>query len=739
MIKQTHSYSDAIPFDDAWRERAEKGLDEAGRALLSAAVRWGQEGLLGHEAGTGEPLGVHAAGVVLILAEIAADAQARAAAILTMLPSEDKVADTDVLRKEFGSAVLTLVQGTRSLLRLSYFAGTAEPERGPHGQDQKEMRRKMLLAMAADLRIVVLRLASRLQSLRWHAASKTPYPVELARETMELYTPLANRLGIWQLKWEMEDLAFRFTHPDTYRSIARQLEAKRVEREALVTSAVERLQQVLAEANIPAKVYGRPKHIYSIWNKMRMKRLEFHELYDLRALRVIVADERSCYGVLALVHSIWAPVADEFDDYISRPKPNGYRSLHTVVVDDEGRAFEIQIRTEEMHRFAEYGMAAHWLYKEAGARGGKVAATSGYEQKLAWMRQLLSWDGESPARDEEPPQIVDENERIYVMTPQARVIELPAGATPVDFAYHLHTDLGHRCRGARVDGQMVPLSTPLHTGQIVEIIAAKSGGPSRDWLNTQLGFLASPRARAKVRAWFNAVELQQRIGQGQTLVEKELQRLGKTAVSMEQLAQQLGFARADDLYVAVAKEEFSLRQIDYVLSGQKERDEQLEPDAARIYTTAARSAAVSGKSGVLVVGVDSLLTQLARCCRPAPPDAISGYVTKGRGVSIHRTDCPSYKALVLRQPERAIEVEWGETGDTVYPVDISIHAQERPNLLRDLSEVFAKLRLNVVSVNTQSRRSLTQMVFTIEVRSGEQISRVLTALNELSGVQAART
>lgn len=740
MIKQSLPSINTTPFDADWLERASKGLDDAGKSLLAEAAAWAKESLQGRQAGTGEPLAVHAAGVVLILAEIGADAQARAAAILTMLPADDSSsADIDKLRRAFGPAVLTLVQGARSLLRLGYFAGTAAPERGPQGQDQKEMRRKMLLAMAADLRIVVLRLASRLQSLRWHAASKTPYPVELARETMELYTPLANRLGIWQLKWEMEDLAFRFTQPETYRSIAKQLEAKRVEREALVVAAVERLQNVLREAQIPAKVYGRPKHIYSIWNKMRIKRIEFHELYDLRALRVIVEDERSCYAVLALVHSIWTPVADEFDDYISRPKPNGYRSLHTVVVDEEGRAFEIQIRTEEMHRFAEYGMAAHWLYKEAGARGGKVAATSSYEQKLAWMRQLLSWDGDGPGSADNPPEVVGDDERIYVMTPQARVIELPAGATPVDFAYHLHTDLGHRCRGARVDGQMVPLSTPLHTGQIVEIIAAKSGGPSRDWLNIQLGFLASPRARAKVRAWFNAVELQQRMGQGQALVEKELQRLGKTAVSMEQLAQQLGFARADDLYVAVAKEEFSLRQIDYLLSGQKERDEQQEQaEAARIYTVAPRSPTTSGRSGVLVVGVDSLLTQLARCCRPAPPDAINGYVTKGRGVSIHRSDCAAYKALVLRQPERAIEVAWGDTGDTVYPVDISIHAQERHNLLRDLSEVFAKLRLNVVSVNTQSRRSLAQMVFTIEVRSGEQITRALSALNELAGVEATR-
>ena len=749
MINRIHPDIES-PFDEAWRARAEKDLDDAGRRLLQQAVDWAADALEGRSANTGEPLAVHAAGVVTILAEVGADAEARAAAVLTMQPSGDpsrEPSELEKMRKAFGDSVTTLVQGTRSLLRLGNFAGRASTDQGPQGQDQKEMRRKMLLAMAADLRIVVLRLASRLQSLRWHAATKTPYPDALARETMELYTPLANRLGIWQLKWEMEDLAFRFTRPDVYKSIAAQLEEKRVEREALIAAAVERLREALAEAHIPAKVYGRPKHIYSIWNKMRLKRLEFHQLFDLRALRVIVPDERSCYAVLALVHSMWTPVADEFDDYIARPKPNGYRSLHTVVVDEQGRSFEIQIRTEEMHRFAEYGMAAHWLYKEAGAKGGKVAAVSSYDQKLAWMRQLLAWDGDrSAATAEAEAQSsgaaalpVPADERIYVMTPQARVIELPAGATPVDFAYYLHTDLGHRCRGARVDGQMVPLSTRLQTGQIVEIIAAKSGGPSRDWLNPQLGFLASPRARAKVRAWFNAVELQQRISHGQSIVEKELQRQGKTAVSMEQLAQQLGFAKADDLYVAVSKEEFSLRQIDYLLSGQKAREEQQEQgETLRVQDSGVGSVSRGGKSGVLVVGVDSLMTQLARCCRPAPPDAIRGFVTRGRGVSIHRSDCPSYAALAQSQPERLIDVEWGDTGATLYPVDIAIHAQERPNLLRDLSEVFARLRINVVGVNTHSRRSLAHMVFTIEVRDGAQMARALAALNELPGVEAAR-
>ncbi|WP_323016769.1 bifunctional (p)ppGpp synthetase/guanosine-3',5'-bis(diphosphate) 3'-pyrophosphohydrolase [Castellaniella sp.] len=720
------------PFDPDWFQAATQGLDAEGAALLRQAVDWVSEPLRQARASTGEPLDAHCAAVVLILRDLGTDAATRAGALLAVQPvPAGGLSRTDPLRKAFGPEVATLVQGARALLHLGAVAGRAG---GESGSDQKEMQRKMLLAMAADLRIVLMRLASRLQSLRWFAATRTPCPAEFAQETMALYTPLANRLGIWQLKWEMEDLSFRFLQPDVYKAIARQLEEKRAEREGFIDEVVSRLQTALDDAHIQADISGRPKHIYSIWNKMRIKHLEFHQLFDLRALRVIVADERTCYAVLALVHAMWTPVPEEFDDYIARPKPNGYRSLHTVVADDQGRAFEVQIRTQDMHQFAEFGMAAHWRYKEAGARGGQVSATGDYDQKISWMRQLLAWkeDG-GPAPAPEAPR---SERHIYVMTPQARVLELPEGATPVDFAYLLHTDLGHRCRGARVDGQMVPLSTPLRTGQTVEITAAKSGGPSRDWLNPQLNYLASPRARSKVRAWFNAVELQQRIAQGQTLVEKELQRLGKTAVNQEHLAQQLGFARADDLYVAAAKEEFSLRQIDQIF---REPDVESEPpDAARVYASDAGSVARTGKSGVLVVGVDSLLTQLARCCRPAPPDAIEGFVTRGRGVSIHRQDCASWGALAQRHPERCIQVAWGETGQALYPVDLSIHAQDRPNLLRDLSEIFARLRLRVVRVTTHSRRSLAHMVFTIEVRDGAQIRQALDAVNELPGVQASR-
>lgn len=715
---------------------------------MRQTARWACAKLATLHNAAGETHIEHALGSTKILSDMQADAATRCAALLIGVPEEAGAAsppatDSDAQTLPISPEVTRLVQGTRALLRLGSIAKGAS-DAAVDAAAQKEMLRKMLLAMAADLRIVLIRLASRLQTLRWHAASKVPCDPVLAAETLDLYTPLANRLGIWQIKWEMEDLAFRFTDPVRYKEIARLLEEKRVEREAFIARTIEELTSALLKLGVVAEVSGRPKHIYSIYNKMRLKQLDFSKLFDVRALRIIVQNERDCYTALGLVHERWVPLTDEFDDYISRPKPNGYRSLHTVVMDEAGRPFEVQIRTQSMHEFAEYGMAAHWRYKEAGAKGGQAPVTSSaleYDKQLAWMRQLLAWNTEAGNRPNGPSSARAQRtaeERIYVLSPQARVIELPAGATPVDFAYHLHTDLGHRCRGARIDGQMVPLQTQLQTGQTVEIVTAKSGGPSRDWLNLQLGFLASPRARAKVRAWFNAIELQQRTVQGQALVEKELQRLGKTAVNLEQLAQQLGFAHAEDLYVAAAKEEFSLRQIDTVFQPAVPEQE-LRPESLVSHSARADSATQTGKSGVLVVGVGSLMTQLARCCRPAPPDQITGFVTRGRGVSIHRADCTSFATLAARQPERVIEVAWGgNTAGTVYPVDLSVQAQDRSGLLRDLSEVFARLRLNVVAVNTQSKASIAHMAFTVEVHDGAELQRALTALKEVTGVLTVR-
>ena len=725
------------------------GLAPDDQLTVRRALAWVAPRLSEQITGGGETLLAHAFGSAKILAQMQADAATRIAAVLMLTPEEPepigaKARASDSISETFGPEVAQLVQGTRALSRLGSLASGASAG-ALDSLDQKEMLRKMLLAMAADLRIVLIRLASRLQTLRWLANEKRPCDPMLARETLDLYTPLANRLGIWQIKWEMEDLAFRFTDPQRYKEIAKLLEEKRVERESFIAHAIERLANGLAARGIVAAVSGRPKHIYSIHNKMRAKQLAFNELYDVRALRVIVQDERECYAVLGLVHEWWVPVSDEFDDYISRPKPNGYKSLHTVVSDEAGRPFEVQIRTRAMHEFAEYGMAALWRYKE-GPRAGQVgavqdSAVAEYDRQLAWMRQLLAWNTEagSQSDDLQPAKLRRvTQDRIYVLSPQARVVELPVGATAIDFAYHLHSDLGHRCRGARIDGQMVPLHTKLETGQTVEIVTTKSGGPSRDWLNPQLGFLASPRARAKVRAWFNAIELAQRTAQGQTLVEKELQRLGKTAVNLEQLAQQLGFARADDLYVAAAKEEFSLRQLDAIFQPTALEPE-LRVEDLMVHAARADSAGGASKSNVLVVGVGSLLTQLARCCRPVPPDLIEGFVTRGRGVSIHRSSCTTLADLSRRQPERVIEVAWSAaTPGAVYPVEVTIQAQDRPGLLRDLSEVFARLRFNVTAVNTQTKASIAYMAFTVEIRDGADLQQALAALSEVSGVFLAR-
>ncbi|CAM2192408.1 GTP pyrophosphokinase [Paraburkholderia kururiensis] len=705
---------------------------------------------------SGESLIEHAAGTASIMGKLNVDSPAvLAAALFALTPY---LSDPErILAERFGEEVSQLVADVRKLLRLGTVsmraAQNAMPEAGRDAQAarraQVEALRKMLLAFAQDIRVVLIRLASRLQSLRYYAAAKlTPSP-DVARETLEIYAPLANRLGIWQLKWELEDLAFRFEEPETYKRIAKLLDEKRVERESYVTQAIDRLRAELAAAHIDAEVSGRPKHIYSIWRKMRGKELDFAELYDVRAFRVIVPDIKDCYTVLGIVHNLWQPVPREFDDYISRPKPNGYKSLHTVVIGDDGRAFEVQIRTHEMHQFAEYGVAAHWRYKEAGVRGygGQFSASDRYDEKIAWLRQLLAWkddvsDGRQPW--DQLRQATFEDDHIYVMTPQARVIALPQGATPLDFAYHLHSELGHRCRGARVDGAMVPLNTPLQNGQTVEVIAVKEGGPSRDWLNPQLGYLQSPRARQKVRAWFNAIEHEENIASGRAMVEKTLQREGKTSVNLDQLAAKLGFKSTDDLFSVVGKEEFSLRQVEQALQDAPPPEPETETPEQITKRASGASVAHGASTGVLVVGVDALLTQLARCCRPAPPDDISGFVTRGKGMSIHRTDCPTFRRMAERAPERVLQTTWSADvlsgrGQSVYPVDLTIEAGDRQGLLRDISEVFAREKINVIGVKTQSRRNAAFMQFTVEVSSAAQIQRACTLLGEVQGVvRAAR-
>jgi len=706
--------------------------------------------LAGQPLHTGEEALGHADGVAGLLEAIGAAPSMRAAVYL-VYASDYLSKPEEVVAKAFGESYASLVTNTRKLVQIQRAARESKGGGDLHAK-QTERVRKMLLAFSRDLRVVLLRLASRLQTLRWFAATKTPCPEDVARESLQVFAPLANRLGIWQIKWEIEDLAFRFLEPEHYQAVARLLDEKRLDREQRVEATRERLAADLKAQGITAEVQGRPKHIYSIWKKMQGKQLGFERVFDVRALRVIVADVRDCYAVLSRVHEIYRPVAGEYDDYIARPKGNGYQSLHTVVLDNNGQPVEVQIRTREMHEHAEHGVAAHWAYKEAGAKGyAGVSAAGGFEEQVALarkavLRQLLAWERDFAEEGAAAPaeggvQAPRFDDRIYVFTPQATIVELPAGATPIDFAYMLHTDLGHRCRGAKVDGQMVPLNTRLQSGQTVEIIAAKEGGPSLDWVNPELGYLQGQRAKAKVRAWFNAQVQAQTIAKGRELVEKLLQREGKTAIKLEDLAAQLGFRTADALFEVIGKDEFSLRNIEVLL-----RPAEPAPTADEVIAfKRTRSDGEAPKGGVLVVGVESLMTSLARCCRPAPPDRIGGYVTRGKGVAIHRADCSNFREMSSRAPERVIAVAWGAPRSekaAVYPVDVIVEANDRQGLLRDISEVFAKEKMNVIGVKTQSVRDAgggtAWMTFTVEVADSARLGHVLGLVGRVGGVRSAR-
>ena len=697
---------------------------------------------------TGENMLEHADAVASILDTMSSGNDVKAASYLVYAcPHLSR--PREVIAKTFGDEFASLAVETNKLVEVQRISRTAasSAQLQDDPRAQTENVRKMLLAFSKDLRVIMLRLASRLQTLRYFASVKKEVPAVLAKESLQVFAPLANRLGIWEIKWELEDLSFRFLEPDTYKQIAKLLHEKRTEREHNMHDLQQQLQIELAEQNVHASVQGRPKHIYSIVKKMRGKSLDFSQVFDIRAMRVIVSNVAYCYEALSWVHSRYVPIASEFDDYIAKPKSNGYQSLHTVVRDVQSRPIEIQIRTQAMHEHAEHGVAAHWAYKEAGAKGYVgVSASSDYDAKIAVLRQLLAWEREmsteasgvlsqaatdAKASGKDSDALFDD--RIYVLTPNAAIVELPKGATPIDFAYTVHTNLGHRCRGAKADGVMIPLNTPLQNGQTVEISTVKEGAPSRDWMNAELGFLVSHRARSKVKAWFNAQITHESIAKGREAVEKLLQREGKTAVKLEDLASDLGFKSAEALFEIVGKDEYSLRNIEVFL---RPPEPVMQPDDF-VLLKKSRAVPPKSQSGVLVVGVDSLLTQLSKCCRPAPPDPISGYVTRGKGVSIHRDDCRNFQSLVARNGERMIEVRWGiqKPGETLlYPVEVSIEASDRQGLLRDISEVFAKEKMNVVGVQSQSVKGTAWMTFTVEVSDASLLKKVLQTVKSVVGV-----
>jgi len=703
--------------------------------VLTRARAFAEPFLAGDYLDSGENMLAHADAVAAILETMNSGHDVQATSYLVYAcPHLSR--PQEVIAKAFGNELALLAIETTKLVEVQRMSRTASSaaqlQNDP--RSQTENVRKMLLAFSKDLRVIMLRLASRLQTLRYFASVKKEVPAGLAKESLQVFAPLANRLGIWDIKWELEDLSFRFLEPDVYKKIAKLLDEKRAERELNMHVLREQVQSQLALQKVNAVVQGRPKHIYSIVKKMRGKSLDFSQVFDIRAMRVIVNNVADCYEALSWVHARYAPIASEFDDYIAKPKANGYQSLHTVVRDDQARPIEIQIRTQAMHAHAEHGVAAHWAYKEAGAKGYVgVSANSNYDAKIAVLRQLLAWEREMSSEVADIADAALFDDRIYVLTPNAAIVELPKGATPIDFAYTVHTNLGHRCRGAKADGVMIPLNTPLQNGQTVEVSTVKEGGPSRDWLNVELGYLVSHRARAKVRAWFNALITDENIAKGRESVEKILQREGKTATKLEDLASDLGFKSAEALFEIVGKDEYSLRNIEVFL---RPPEPVMQPDD---FVLLKKSRAVPPKlqSGVLVVGVDSLLTQLSKCCRPAPPDAISGFVTRGRGVSIHRDDCRTFQSLLAKNGERVIEVRWGvhKPGQTLlYPVEVSVEASDRQGLLRDISEVFAKEKMNVVGVQTQSVKGIAWMTFTVEVADASLLKKVMQSVKAVSGV-----
>lgn len=676
---------------------------------------------------TGESALAHADGVASILRGVRDDPELIAAAYLFCVPRVIQNSG-EWIEKSFGATVAGLVAELGKLNDLS--TKTRSESKEANATMQPEALRRMFLAMCQDLRVVLLKLASRLQTLRWFASSHSEGAEQFGSETLAVYAPLANRLGIWQIKWELEDLSLRFTRPAEYHAIARELDESREERLEFMQMAVQRIRSLLSNHHIRAEVSGRPKHIYSIWKKMQRKHLRFDQLFDVRALRIIVDTVEQCYEVLSIVQENFQTISKEYDDYIAKPKPNGYQSLHTVVTDAAGRPIEIQIRTRAMHEFAELGVAAHWRYKEAGNSNG---VSSAEEQRVAWLRQLLAWRSDVGQAPDAANQAV-EDDHVYCLTPQGRVVELPTGATPVDFAYMVHTQLGHRMKGAKVDGQMVPLNTKLKTGQTVEIIAGKTGQPSRDWLNPELGYAASPRTRNKVRQWFNAQLTQELLSEGRDRLDKELARLGRTAVKLDDLAKRLGFDSIDELCIAFAKEEITLTALQQAVQPPKP----VEPEQPEVVVRNESASARRGK--VLVVGVDSLLTQLARCCHPVPPDEIVGYVSRGRGVMIHRADCPNIRNMLEQDPDRLIEVSWGSAAgvDAVYPAEILIVSQDRQTLLKDISEVFQREKIHITAMNSNRVKGDQHMRFRIETRGAEDLRRTLAGLREIKGVLSAR-
>ncbi|MCK6578211.1 MAG: bifunctional (p)ppGpp synthetase/guanosine-3',5'-bis(diphosphate) 3'-pyrophosphohydrolase [Anaerolineae bacterium] len=699
------------------------------RSLIERAYHTAETAHAGQMRKSGEPFFSHCVAVATILAELKLDAEAISAALL-----HDVVEDTDIpletLRAEFGKSVALIVNGVSKLRNLPEVQLGDKRSKASVDRSYENIR-KMALAMNDDVRVVLVKLADRLHNMRTLGYMPAEKQRRIAQETLDIYAPLANRLGIWQFKWELEDLAFRYLNPDKYREIARQVDERRADREGYLQQIMDTLRTEIEHAGVTgAIISARPKHIYSIYRKMERKDVAFEHVYDVRALRVIVDSVPHCYQVLGIVHNLWRPVPGEFDDYIAAPKENFYRSLHTAVRDNQGKTLEVQIRTMEMHEHAEYGIAAHWRYKE-GRKGHQRDLA--FEERINHIRRLMEFGGDTDDAAAFVQKMKAEvfQDRIYVFTPKGDIIDLANGATPIDFAYHVHTDIGHHCRGAKINGRLVNLTYTLKTGDQVDIVTQNRGGPSLDWLNPNLGYVRTERARAKIRHWFRKQNREKSIQQGREVLERELKRLGVLEkTSLEEIGAGFHFDRLEDFLAEVGAGGINGAQIGaHILERENAGEE--EPDERSVLVERPTTIPKNGGSGISVLGAGGMLVTLARCCKPVPGDPIVGFITRGRGVMVHRQDCGN----IVAEPERRIEVEWGkEDAQSQHAVDIEIVAYDRKGLMLDIATVVADEKINMTSVNVSTKQNIATFYLTIEIGSKEQLSRVLSRLETIKSV-----
>ncbi|HOA22853.1 MAG: bifunctional (p)ppGpp synthetase/guanosine-3',5'-bis(diphosphate) 3'-pyrophosphohydrolase [Aggregatilineales bacterium] len=698
------------------------------RAIIRRAFELAQRVHAGQKRKSGEDYVVHCIEVARILMDLGLDAAAIAAGLL-----HDTVEDTpvtlDELEEEFGEEIAKLVAGVTKLDKIAL--GSDNTPKGKPRDREAEYLRKTLLAMDDDVRVILIKLADRLHNMRTLGHLSRERQISVAQETMDIFAPLASRLGIWQLKWELEDLAFRYLEPERYRMIARLIDERRSDRDYYVSKVVEKLSNILKQHNIQADISGRSKHIYSIWQKMERKGLPFDQIFDVRAVRIIVPDVFTCYQVLAIIHQTWRPIAGEFDDYIAAPKENFYQSLHTAVILEDGKTLEVQIRTPEMHAAAEYGIAAHWRYKEANGKGGDLDRM--FELRIQHLRKLMEVGRGVDDADEFLDTMRSDvlRDRVYVFTPRGDIIDLPAGSTPIDFAYHVHTDIGHRCRGAKVDGKLVPLDYTLQVGDRVEILTAKRGGPSRDWLNPQLGYVKTKRAASKIRHWFRRQDRDKMIALGRDILDREMKKLGVEKMSHEQVATLFGLSNVDDLLAQIGFGDIHPQHIaTKILDAEREEQEETLP----IKKTPVEHGPL-GAQEIKIHGTGGLLTNLARCCSPVQGEDVIGYVTRGRGVTIHRRDCRNVLNL---DPERLIEVDWGDEPEARYHVPVIIRAFDREGLMRDIGAAVADEHINMSNVNIRTENYMAIFEVTMEVESAAQLSNILSRIARLPNVIEAR-